>query len=143
MQDDRDLRARLEAALNQGQQLRDEVQRLTALLAQHSISLPELKTPEAANSRCLPAVVEVAQLGTLTDNEAKVALFRSLFRGREDTYAERWRTKDGTWGYRPASEKDWLAVLASSPEDRKKVDRETRTLHPVTDEIVRAPGSDA
>jgi hypothetical protein len=73
----------------------------------------------------------------LSGNPAKVVLFRSLFRGREDVYAERWRMKDGTWAYRPASKKDWQAVLASRPEDHKKVDRETRTLYAVTDEVIR------
>jgi hypothetical protein len=66
-----------------------------------------------------------------------VALFRSLFRGREDVYAERWRMKDGKWGYRPAGLKNWEAVLASKPEDRRKVDRQTRTLYPLTDEVIR------
>ena len=60
-----------------------------------------------------------------------------MFRGREDVYAERWRTKDGTWAYRPAGKKDWLAVLASRPEEHKKVDRQTRTLYAVTDEVIR------
>jgi hypothetical protein len=45
--------------------------------------------------------------------------------------------KDGTWAYRPAGKKDWQAVLASRPEDHKKVDRETRTLYAVTDEVIR------
>jgi hypothetical protein len=31
----------------------------------------------------------------LVDKESKVDLFRSLFRGREDVYAERFRMKDG------------------------------------------------
>jgi hypothetical protein len=64
-------------------------------------------------------------------------LFRSLFRGRDDVYAERWRGKDGTSGYRPAGKKDWHAVLASRPEDHKKVDRQTRTLYPINDEVIR------
>jgi superfamily II DNA or RNA helicase len=34
--------------------------------------------------------------------DAKVALFRSLFRGREDVYAVRWEASNGRWGYAPA-----------------------------------------
>jgi hypothetical protein len=34
--------------------------------------------------------------------EQKIALFRSLFRGREDVYAVRWETKNGKFGYSPA-----------------------------------------
>jgi len=39
MQDDQDLRGKLEAAIAQGQHLRDEVQQLKAILAHHSIPL--------------------------------------------------------------------------------------------------------
>jgi len=137
MQDDQDLTAKLEAANAEGQQLRDEVQQLKAILAKHSIPLPESKICEPAGTRYLPAPSEVAQIGTIADNAQKIALFRSLFRGREDIYAERWRTKDGTWAYRPASKKNWLAVLASRPEEHKKIDRETRTLYALTDEVIR------
>jgi hypothetical protein len=95
MQDRIDLRARLESALAEGQRLREEVLQLKAILAQHSIPLPELRTPQPTSERCLPTPSEIAQVGTLPDNQAKITLFRSLFRGREDVYAERWRTKDG------------------------------------------------
>jgi superfamily II DNA or RNA helicase len=137
MQDQRNLRTRLEGALAERQRLREEVRQLKAILAEHSILLPELKTPTGISERCLPAPSDIAQVGTLADNQAKITLFRSLFRGREDVYAERWRAKDGTWGYRPAGKKDWQALLASRPEDHKKVDRETRTLYAVTDEVIR------
>ena len=33
--------------------------------------------------------------------------------------------------------KDWQAVLASRPEEHKKVDRQTRTLYALTDEVIR------
>jgi hypothetical protein len=137
MQDQHDLRVRLERTLAAERQLRDEVEQLKSILAQYSIPLPGPKAPQPLRERCLPAASEVAQLSTLSDNPAKVALFRSLFRGREDVYAERWRTKDGTWAYRPACKKDWQAVLASRPEDHKRVDRQTRTLYAVTDEVIR------
>jgi hypothetical protein len=71
------------------------------------------------------------------DKESKAALFRSLFRGREDVYAERWRLKNGGWGYRPAGRQNWDAILASRPEEQKKVGRQTRTLYPLTDEVLR------
>ncbi len=45
--------------------------------------------------------------------------------------------KDGKWGYRPDDKKDWDAVLASRPEDRKKVDQQTRVLYPLTDDVIR------
>ena len=117
--------------------MQDEVHRLKEILADHAILLPDATSNQPERQRRLPAPSEVAKVGTLKDNQAKITLLRSLFRGREDVYAERWRTKDGTWAYRPAGQKNWLAVLASRPEDHKKVDRETRTLYPITDEVVR------
>ncbi len=45
--------------------------------------------------------------------------------------------KDGKWGYRPDDQKDWNALRAASPEDRKKIDQQTRVLYPLTDEVVR------
>ena len=137
MQDQRDLRARLEGALAEGQRLREEVRQLKAILAQHSIPLHELRASQSTSERGLPAPEHISQVGTLSDNQAKIALFRSLFRGRDDVYAERWRTKDGTWAYHPAGKKNWLAVLASRPEEQRKVDRQTRTLYALTDEVIR------
>jgi superfamily II DNA or RNA helicase len=137
MQDQRDLRARLERALAEERRLRDEIEQLKGTLAQHSIPWPEPKAPQHPRDRRLPAPSDIAHLGTLSDNQAKVARFRSLFRGREDVYAEAWRTKDGTWAYRPACKKNWLAVLASRPEEHKKVDRQTRILYPLTDDVIR------
>jgi hypothetical protein len=137
MEDDQDLKAKLEAAIARGQHLREEIQQLKAILAQHSIPFPEPQNCDPTTTRYLPAPSEVAQIERIADKAHKIAAFRSLFRGREDIYAERWRTKDGTWAYRPAGKKNWLAVLASRPEEHKKVDRETRTLFALTDEVIR------
>ncbi len=71
-----------------------------------------------------------------SDPDVKLALFRSLFRGREDVYAIRKQFKDGRWGYVPDSIRDWKAVLSSNEAQRKKVDRETRKLLPLTDDVV-------
>ena len=137
MPDQRDLRARLEQALSEGQRLREEVRQLKAILAQHSIPLHEVTGLQSTGEPCLPGPSDISQVETLSDNQAKITLFRSLFRGREDVYAERWRTKDRTWAYRPAGKKNWLAVLASPPEEQRKVDRQTRTLYALTDEVIR------
>jgi hypothetical protein len=137
MQVQRKFQAQLDRALAEGRRLRDEVQELKSILAQHSIPLPEPNAAVHRVDKCLPAPADVAKRDTLSDNQAKIALFRSLFRGREDIYAERWRTKDGTWPYRPAGKKDWLAVLASRPEEHKRVDRQTRVLYAITDDVIR------
>ena len=66
----------------------------------------------------------------------KIALFRSLFRGREDVYALRWEKADGKSGYSPASIRDWKAVMSVPPAERKKLDQATRQLLPLTDDAV-------
>jgi hypothetical protein len=63
-------------------------------------------------------------------------LFRSLFRGREDVYAIRWENNDGRSGYMPKADRDWKSYLSAKDEDRKKVDRLTRTYRPLTDEVI-------
>jgi hypothetical protein len=115
------------------QQLREENTRLRRLLAVHGIPIPQspsddtlpVQTPE-------PVAVESKE-----DRARKrIALFRSLFRGREDVYARRWNNPDGRSGYSPAVLKDWKAINSSRPEDRKKVDQNTRKFLPLTDLVI-------
>ncbi|KAF0134794.1 MAG: type III restriction protein res subunit [Candidatus Saganbacteria bacterium] len=51
--------------------------------------------------------------------EEKIALFRSIFRGRDDVYAKRWyseATKRG--GYQPVCENEWHAALCNKKKYR-------------------------
>src|ERR1700738_2385118 len=66
----------------------------------------------------------------------RIALFRSLFRGREDVYARRWEKDDGGSGDAPAAVKDWKAINRSRPEERKKVDQKTRRFLRMTDAVI-------
>ena len=117
----------------ESQRLREENARLRRLLAVHGIPIPQsashdtlpIQTPE-------PAAVESKE-----DRARKrIALFRSLFRGREDVYARRWDNPDGRSGYSPAALKDWKAINSSRPEDRKKVDQHTRKFLPLTERVI-------
>jgi hypothetical protein len=109
MDDEHGMEVRLQAALADCRRLRDEVRALKELLAEHSIPFPkEMSGPQPLELR-LPASSEIGASAAPEAKEAKITLFRSLFRGRENVYAERWRTKDGEWAYRPASERDWEA----------------------------------
>ena len=113
--------------------LREENARLRRLLAVHSIPIPQL-TPEN------PPPIKTAEPAPPVDKEERarkrIALFRSLFRGREDVYARRWENDDGRHGYMPADVKDWKAINKSSPEDRKKVAQKTRKFLPLTDAVI-------
>src|SRR5271165_1836196 len=113
--------------------LREENARLRRLLAVHSIPIPQL----APENRPPTKTVETAPPVDKEERARKrIALFRSLFRGREDVYAWRWKNDDGRSGYVPAAVKDWKAINKSRPEERKKVDQKTRKFLPVTDAVI-------
>src|SRR5450759_1550531 len=42
-------------------------------------------------------------------SQEKVALFRSLFRGREDIFPKLWTSRAGKKGYSPACTNDWMS----------------------------------
>lgn len=109
------------------EQLEREVDRLRSLLDHHGIAIPNTATkpnpPPALSSLKTPE---------------KVALFRSLFRGREDVYARRWESPDGRTGYSPNTERNWKAYYAAKPDERKRVDKQTRKNVPLDDEAIHA-----
>ena len=50
-------------------------------------------------------------------DDAKISLFRTLFRGREDIYARRWESsRSGKTGYQPACRNEWIKGLCRKPE---------------------------
>lgn len=113
--------------------LREENARLRRLLAVHSIPIPQFP---AANPPQTKPVEPPPPVDKEERARQRVALFRSLFRGREDVYARRWENADGRHGYMPAAVKDWKAINKSRPEDRKKVDQKTRKFLPLTDAVI-------
>lgn len=67
----------------------------------------------------------------------KVALFRSLFRGREDVYPRRFESrKTGKAGYAPACANEWVRGVCEKPKI-KCAECPHRAFLPVTDEVVR------
>ena len=88
--------------------LEEENARLRSLLADHRVaSEAGAKPPQ----RPVEPTSNRSKLGTAE----KIALFRSLFRGREDVYAQRWESPDGRSGYSPRTERDWRAYKRRSP----------------------------
>ena len=86
-------------------------------------------------------VIAADEKGGLVTNAsepaAKVALFRSLFRGREDIYPVRFEShRTGRGGYAPACANEWARGLCDKPRV-KCADCPNRRLLPVTDEVVR------
>jgi superfamily II DNA or RNA helicase len=66
---------------------------------------PILPDPCRESSEPSPIVGE----GGTSSTKEKIALFRSLFRGREDIYAVRWESRKGKSGYSPACANEWGA----------------------------------
>jgi very-short-patch-repair endonuclease len=67
----------------------------------------------------------------------KIALFRSLFRGREDVYPRRFESrKTGRAGYQPACGNEWIRGVCEKPRV-KCSDCPNQRFLPVTDEVVR------
>jgi superfamily II DNA or RNA helicase len=52
---------------------------------------------------------------TKLSTDAKIQLFRSLFKGREDVYSIRWDSKSGRSGYAPACDNEWVVGLCEKP----------------------------
>lgn len=65
----------------------------------------------------------------------KVALFRSLFRGREDTYPLRWESKAGRSGYSPACANEWVSGICEKPRI-KCADCSNKAFFAVSDDVI-------
>jgi hypothetical protein len=94
------------ASLAEVRRLREENFRLRSLLIAHDI-----RNPESANFIGEPLQVSnsesEARNPVVATAEQRIALFRSMFRGREDVYAVRWENADGRSGYMPKVDRDW------------------------------------
>ncbi|MCQ2999113.1 DEAD/DEAH box helicase [Pseudomonas syringae] len=108
--------------------LRAENARLAALLDAHGIEWRPPAEPVKI------AVVQAEQSQQL-DTDGKLALFRSLFRGRTEVYPIRWESKAGKSGYAPACANEWKLGVCEKPRI-KCGDCGNRQLLPLTDEVV-------
>ena len=101
--------------------------RITALEAECAKLRAENKSLRAmiqarAPGKATAAIPEAPRLGPPdtsvhhnSPTAEKVALFRSLFRGREDIYPLRWESKTGRTGYSPACANEWISGICEKP----------------------------
>ena len=75
---------------------------------------------------------------TNESNEAqKIALFRSLFRGREDVYPRRFESKrTGKSGFQPVCRNEWIRPICQKPKI-KCGECENRDFMPLSDDVIR------
>ncbi len=114
------------------EQLREENQRLKSLLDAHGINWEQDPVTYAVTHTTPTAAHES---GPQLDSSTKVALFRSLFRGRTDVYPLRWESAKGKSGYSPACANEWRSGVCGKPRT-KCADCEQRMLLPVTDQVI-------
>ena len=83
--------------------------------------------------------IEQLQPGTKTlSNAEKVALFRSLFRGRDDVFPLRWQnSKTGKTGYAPACHNEWVRGVYEKPR-MKCSNCPDQAFVPVAEDVVRS-----
>jgi superfamily II DNA or RNA helicase len=109
--------------------LHEENARLKELLAQHGIDWEGPITPDLVT---VPqGLAPVPSHFTIED---KIALFRRLFRGREDVYPRRWESAKGTSGYSPVCGNEWKPGMCC----KRKVkcgDCAHRLLLPLTNQV--------
>lgn len=91
-------------------QLQAENDRLIALLEANGI---EWRVPVAPARQASGLVAELVALRL--DTEAKLELFRRLFRGRTDVFPLRWESKAGKSGYSPACANEWRLGVCEKP----------------------------
>jgi hypothetical protein len=78
-----------------------------------------------------------ADVNHLSSPEAKIALFRSLFRGRDDIYAHRFESrKTGKAGYSPVCGNEWIRGICEKPRI-KCADCPRQRFLPITDDVIR------
>jgi len=91
----------------------------------------------------------VARVTATSSTGEKIALFRSLFRGREDVFPKRWENqRSAKAGYSPACRNEWVRGVCRKP-DVKCGECRNQAFVPVGDDVVRshltgkAPGKSA
>ena len=117
-----------------------EAARIRERLARLDIERAKLERRLAELARLRPPATEIEEPGVeitkRSPTRAKIALFRSLFAGREDVYPKRWENAaKGTAGYAPVCANEWQRGVCHKPRVRCGACPNQAFL-PVTDEAV-------
>jgi len=112
--------------------LRRENARLIGLLEAHGIAW---RSGEPAPTETAP-IAKAAPANGPSSTQEKVALFRHLFRGRDDVYALRWQS-NSNWrsGYAPACANEWRPGICEKPRISCR-DCNHRELLPLSDAAI-------
>jgi superfamily II DNA or RNA helicase len=100
----------LSDALKECENLRAEVNQLRqeiALLRAENLRLKSAVPTRVAEPKPTYKLNQLELKPPAANGNSRIRLFQSLFRAREDVYAQRWQKKDGTTIYSPAKLHDW------------------------------------
>ena len=105
--------------------LQDRIKKLKSSkqsIADEQLPFDRLSVPKVANE---------------STQEHKIALFRSLFRGREDVYPRRFESKrTGKIGFQPVCRNEWIRPICQKPKI-KCGECENRDFMLLSDDVVR------
>lgn len=59
---------------------------------------------------------DYTEVSNTSPKEDKIALYMSLFKGRNDVYAKRWENKKGQSGYSPVCSNEWVFGICNKPK---------------------------
>ncbi len=117
-----------------------EVAMLDARRADLLTRITELRQEKVALLQTHEMPLQLDRLPSVTNHssqESKIALFRQLFRGREDVYPRRFESvKTGKKGYQPVCGNEWVEGICEKPRIRCE-DCQHRQFLPVTDQVVK------
>lgn len=122
------LRKQLQEALRELEEVKTENKILKEKLGM--VEEPPLPAPLVPEPALQQMHLQEAEVHANSSNEEKVALFLSLFHGREDVFAVRWAGKEGKSGYSPACSNDWAKGVCGKYHKVKCADCEHRSFLP-------------
>lgn len=98
--------------------------------------LNEQRNAKATSTPLLEEVVD-ASVTRASSNAAKIALFLSLFHGRDDVFPRRWENpKSGKVGYSPVCRNEWIRGICEKPRVRC-ASCPNQAFVPLSEEVVR------
>jgi superfamily II DNA or RNA helicase len=101
-------------------------------------ALEQLKGRTAGEAQRIAQKAGAIASRAVQSNADKVALFRSLFRGRDDVFPRRWEnSKTGKAGYAPACHNEWIRGICEKPRI-KCSNCPNQAFVPVSDDVVRS-----
>ncbi len=123
--------------IDQIQELEQELNALDSKRAEKKRQLDYLRNIAESNNDSKYQATDKAKVTANSPESDKIALFRSLFRGREDVYPKRFESKrSGKKGYQPVCRNEWVRPVCKKPKI-KCAECKNRDFEPVSDEVIR------